>query len=48
LATRDFERAFTLPQYMEVGEVSLTDGILCVKLTQVVPEALKPRQIEIK
>jgi molecular chaperone IbpA len=48
LAARDFERAFTLPQYMEVGEVSLTDGILCVKLKQVVPEALKPRQIEIK
>jgi len=48
LAARDFEKAFTLPQYMEVGEVSLTHGILHVKLTQVVPEALKPRQIEIK
>lgn len=48
LAARDFEKAFTLPQFMEVGEVSLTNGILHVKLTQVVPEALKPRQIEIK
>lgn len=48
LASRDFEKAFTLPQYMEVTEVSLTNGILHVKLTQVVPEALKPRQIEIK
>lgn len=48
LAARDFERAFTLPQYMEVDEVSLTDGILHVKLTLVVPEALKPRRIEVK
>lgn len=48
LAARDFEKAFTLPQFMEVGEVSLTNGILHVKLTQVVPEALKPRQIAIK
>ena len=48
LAARDFERAFTLPQYMEVGEVQLTNGILHVKLTLVIPEALKPRRIEVK
>jgi molecular chaperone IbpA len=48
LAARNFERAFTIPQYMEVGEVSLTNGILHVKLTLVIPEALKPRRIEVK
>jgi molecular chaperone IbpA len=48
LAARDFEKAFTLPQYMEVGDVSLTQGILHVKLTLVIPEALKPRRIEVK
>ena len=48
LAARDFERAFTLPQYMEVGDVELTNGILHVKLTLVIPEALKPRRIEVK
>ena len=48
LAARDFEKAFTLPQYMEVGEVSLTNGILHVTLTLVIPEALKPRRIEVK
>lgn len=48
LAARDFDRSFTLPQYMEVGEVSLTNGVLSVKLTMIVPEALKPRTIEIK
>jgi molecular chaperone IbpA len=48
LAARDFERAFTLPQYMEVGDVELTNGILHVKLTLIIPEALKPRRIEVK
>ena len=48
LAFRTFDRSFTLPQYMEVGEVALTNGVLSVKLTHVIPEALKPRQIEIK
>lgn len=48
LAARDFERAFTLPQYMEVGDVQLTNGILHVKLTLIIPEALKPRRIEVK
>lgn len=48
LAARDFDRSFTLPQYMEVSEVTLTNGVLSVKLTVLVPEALKPRQIEIK
>lgn len=48
LATRNFERSFTLPQYMEVDEVSLTNGILSVKLSIIVPDALKPRVIDIK
>lgn len=48
LAARDFTRSFTLPQYMEVGDVTLTKGVLSVKLTHVIPEALKPRSIEIK
>jgi molecular chaperone IbpA len=48
LAARDFDRSFTLPQYMEVSEVTLTNGVLSVKLSMKVPEALKPRQIEIK
>jgi molecular chaperone IbpA len=48
LAARDFERSFTLADYMEVGEAELTNGILRVKLTRIVPEALKPRLIAIK
>lgn len=48
LAARDFERVFTLAEYMEVGDAELTNGILSVKLTRIVPEALKPRLITIK
>ena len=48
LATRDFERVFTLVDHMEVGEAELTNGILSVKITRVIPEALKPRLITIK
>lgn len=48
LAARDFERLFTLADHMEVGEAELTNGILRVKLTRIVPEALKPRLIAIK
>lgn len=48
LAARDFERTFTLADYMIVGDAELTNGILRVKLTRVVPEALKPRLIAIK
>lgn len=48
LAARDFERSFTLADYMEVGDAELTNGILRVKLTRIVPDALKPRLIAIK
>jgi molecular chaperone IbpA len=48
LAARNFEREFTLVDHVEVGNAELTNGILRVKLTRVVPEALKPRLIEIK
>jgi molecular chaperone IbpA len=48
LAARDFERTFTLADHIEVGEAELINGILRVKLTRIVPEALKPRLIAIK
>jgi molecular chaperone IbpA len=48
LAARDFERSFTLAEHMIVGDAELTNGILSVKLTREVPEALKPRLIAIK
>jgi molecular chaperone IbpA len=48
LATRDFEQTFTLAEYMEVRGAEVKDGMLKIKIERVVPEALKPRQIEIK
>ena len=48
LATRDFERTFTLAEHIVVGEGELVNGILRVKLTREVPESLKPRLITIK
>lgn len=48
LAARDFSKSFTLAEHVTVKEVELTNGILCVKLTREVPEALKPRIFTIK
>ena len=48
LAARDFERVFTLADHMEVGEAKMTDGILRVIITRIIPEELKPRVIAIK
>ena len=48
LAARDFDRNFTLAEHIIVGDAELTNGILRVKLTRQVPEALKPRLIAIK
>ena len=38
LATRDFERAWTLAEDTEVSNVVFEDGLLTVTLTKVVPE----------
>ena len=48
LAARNFERAFRLTQFLEVETAEFKDGLLIVKLERHVPEALKPRKIEIK
>lgn len=48
LAARNFERTWTLGQYLEVESAEIKDGLLVVKLVRHVPEALKPRRIDIK
>ena len=47
LAERDFERRFQLADYVIVTEAKLADGLLSVSLKRELPEALKPRRIEI-
>ena len=47
LAERDFERRFQLADYVLVNEAKLADGLLSISLKRELPEALKPRRIEI-
>ncbi|MBO9451899.1 Hsp20 family protein [Tropicibacter sp. R16_0] len=47
IATRAFERRFTLADHVRVTGASHTDGMLHIDLQREVPEALKPRRIEI-
>ena len=47
IATRAFERRFHLADHVQVTGASHVDGMLNIDLVREVPEALKPRQIEI-
>jgi molecular chaperone IbpA len=47
LAYRSFEKSLTLGEYMQVGNASIKDGVLRIALTRIVPEALKPRKIQV-
>jgi molecular chaperone IbpA len=48
LAARDFEQTFTLAEYMIVNGAKVENGMLHIDIQRLVPEALKPRSIEIK
>ena len=47
IATRSFERRFQLADFVEVRSASFQDGLLSITLQRVIPEAMKPRKIEI-
>ena len=47
IATRAFERRFSLADYVEVTGATLVNGVLTVDLAREVPEAMKPRHIAI-
>lgn len=47
IATRSFERKFTLAQYLEVRDAKFLNGVLTVEIERVVPEALQKRSIKI-
>lgn len=47
IATRAFERRFHLAEHVRVTGASHVNGMLNIDLAREVPEALKPRQIEI-
>jgi molecular chaperone IbpA len=47
LAERNFERRFQLADYVVVTDANLADGLLSISLKRELPEALKPRRVEI-
>lgn len=48
IATRGFERKFTLADHVEVTGAQLRNGLLTISLVREVPEAMKPRSIAIE
>ena len=48
IAGRAFERRFQLADYIRVDGAGLINGLLHIDLVREVPEALKPRTIQIK
>ena len=47
LATRDFERTFTLAEHMEVKGAETKNGMLRIQIFRNVPESAKPKIIDI-
>ena len=47
LAERNFERRFQLADFVVVTDANLADGLLSLSLKRELPEALKPRRIDI-
>jgi len=48
IANRSFERKFQLADYVRVVDAQLANGLLHVELRREIPEAMKPRKIEIR
>jgi len=48
IATRAFERRFALAEHIRVSGASHQDGLLHIDLLRELPEALKPRRIQIE
>ena len=47
IAARAFERRFQLADYVEITKATLENGLLHIDLAREIPEAMKPRKIEI-
>jgi len=47
IATRAFERRFELADFVRVEDAQMKDGLLAIELVREIPEAMKPRKIEI-
>lgn len=47
IAARPFRRVFNLADYVQIKQASFQDGLLIIDLVREVPEAMKPRRIQI-
>ncbi|WP_231757081.1 Hsp20 family protein [Microbulbifer elongatus] len=47
IAARNFERRFQLADHVKVVDAQLSNGLLHIELVREIPEAMKPRKIEI-
>ncbi len=47
IANRSFERKFNLADYVEVESAELDKGLLTINLVREIPEAMKPKRINI-
>lgn len=48
IAARNFERRFQLADHVKVVTASMENGLLHIDLIREIPEAMKPRQIQIQ
>ena len=47
IANRSFERRFALADHIKVRGADMKDGLLSIELVREIPEAMKPKKIEI-
>ena len=47
IATRAFERRFELADFVRVDNADLADGLLVIDLVREVPEAMRPKKVQI-
>ncbi len=47
IATRAFERRFELADFVRVERADMKDGLLSIELIREIPEAMKPRKVDI-
>ena len=47
IATRSFERRFALADHIQVKGADIKDGLLSIELKREIPEAMKPKKIDI-
>src|SRR5205085_3309897 len=47
IATRAFERRFELADFVRVEAADMKDGLLAIELVREIPDAMKPRKIDI-